>query len=107
MAVEGAAFLVAVGRIKRALVFWATVGKPLNFGMMVVRSALGPLPRSSKIYDFRHSFAFVALVQALPDRWTVRRSGGRKPSPQHWPAGERLLLVTLSRTVAKFQYTVS
>lgn len=68
--------MVAVGRIKRALVFWATVGKPLNFGMLVVRSALGPLPRSSKIYDFRHSFAFVALgaglagqVDGPPERW--------------------------------------
>lgn len=56
VAVEDAAFLVAAGRIKGALVLRATVGKPLGIRMLLIQPALGPFSRDSKIYDFRHPF---------------------------------------------------
>ena len=90
MAVEGAVFLVAVGSIECALVFWATEGKPLNFGTLIVRPALGPLPRSSKIYDFRHSIAFVAPGAGL--------AGQADGPPERWPETLATALVCWRKT---------
>lgn len=55
MPVEFAALLYASRGIEVALLLWATVGKTLGMGLLLVQLTPGSFARDPKIYNVRHS----------------------------------------------------
>ena len=99
MPVEFAALLFASPGIELALRLWATVGQTLGMGLLLVQLTPGSFARDPKVYNVGHSIIrFRPMPTGLsPAIRKPRRSILRR---------RRLLLGTLGKTMAKFQYTV-
>ena len=86
--------------IEGRVLLWAAVGQTLRLGLPLVLLTIGSFARDPKVYDVGHSFIFFPSGGARTlARWPNRGRLFTEP--------KKVLLATLGKTVAKFQYTVS
>jgi len=79
--------------IEGRFLLWAAVGQTLGMGLPLVLLTVGSLARDPKVYDVGHSFIFFPSAGRTEVGYILSR--------------KKVLLATLGKTVAKFQYTVS